>query len=235
MSAFEHILALIFPPRCPACGQVAPRVDVLCATCEQKARRVPRPRCARCGQEAARCACREGELFEFDALVAPFYYDGAIGDSIRRMKFRQDPGIARFLGSEMARELKQERPDFRADLIVCVPLSPKGLRERGYNQCDLISSALKAKTGWLFDSKALTKPVENKTQHSLGRALRFKNIRGVFTADAARVRGKRLLLIDDVSTTGATLDECARILKKAGAESVVCLTAAVVEYSGVRT
>ena len=99
--------------------------------------------------------------------------------------------------------------------------------EETYGTPVMLAKAISAGTGIPYDKRALHKPIENRPQHKLGRMERMENISGVFAAEGGRVKSRRLLLVDDVCTTGATLAECSRILLKAGAKSVTCLVAAL--------
>ena len=198
------LLDLLFPPKCAFCG----RVDRggVCPACE---RALPR----------TETALREGA--GYGKCAVPLRYEGAVREAILRWKFRggrsATRGFGRLLAQCAAEELSGE-----FDCVTWAPVSDRRRRERGYDQAYLLARA--AAREWETKPLALLRKTrDNAPQSGLGAPERRGNVLGVYAAASPeRTAGARILLIDDVITTGATLSECARVLKAAGAESVVC-------------
>jgi ComF family protein len=150
-----------------------------------------------------------------------------VAEAIHLLKYSERPSIARRLAALMHGCLAPGDRYLESDLIAAVPLHGARLRERGYNQAQLLADELSRITGIPADPKAVRRVRHNPTQTRLNRKQRLENVRDIFRAqDPARVRGCRVILVDDVLTTGATIGSCARALLEAGAAEVLALTAA---------
>ena len=204
------LLDLLFPPRCVFCGK-------LLATGE-------RDFCARCQRELpwleGPAAEQTGEFFSLCA--APLRYQDTVRDSIRRYKFKGRQGYHKAYGKLVA-QCVHDHLAGKYDLITWVPLSEKRKKERGYDQAFLLASAAALELGDVA-VETLRKSRHTDAQSGLeGEAERRANVLGAYTAvDPELLAGKRVLLIDDVVTTGATFSECARVLRTMGAKDVVC-------------
>jgi competence protein ComFC len=215
------LLDLLFPPKCVFCGRLLTSGE--------------RDFCARCQRELPWLEGPEAEQTgEFFTLCAsPLAYRDQVRDSIRRYKFKGRQGYHKAYGRLVA-QCVHDHLDGRWDLITWVPLSDQRRRERGYDQAFLLASAAALELGEVAVETLrkplplLRKTVHNPAQSGLKEAAaRRANVLGAYTAvDAELVEGKRVLLIDDVITTGATISECARILRTVGAREVVCATLA---------
>lgn len=206
------VLDLLFPPRCVFCTRLLKRGE--------------RGLCGQCQRELPWIEGLDAEQnFEFVSCCAsPLWYQGEVRKSIHRYKFSDRSGYAKTYGRLVAQCVADHLAG-RYDVISWVPLSPKSLKRRGYDQAMLLarSAALE------LDQTAVEtlKKVRNTSaQSSLKEdAQRRANVLGAYrAADPALVEGKRVLLIDDVVTTGSTLSECARVLRQCGAADVVCAT-----------
>ena len=208
------LLDLLFPPKCVFCGKVLSGGE--------------RGFCARCQKElpwlTGEAAEQTGEFFSLCA--SPLAYRDQVRDSIRRYKFKGRQGYHKTYGRLVA-QCVHDHLAGRYDLITWVPLSDKRKKERGYDQAFLLSSAAALELDDVA-VETLRKVVNVAPQSGTGSAeQRRANISGAFEcADEELVRGRRILLIDDIITTGATVSECARVLGLAGAESVVCAAVA---------
>jgi ComF family protein len=155
-----------------------------------------------------------------DGIVAFAAFGGALATAIRRLKYGDRPDLARPLGDLLRRAVSEVAP--RIELVVPVPLHVRRLAHRGYNQSALLASRLARGLSVPCSPLALVRRVDTPPQAELARAERLTNVADVF--DAARrssVRGRRIALVDDVATTGATLGACARALRDAGAAHVL--------------
>ncbi|WP_209343022.1 phosphoribosyltransferase family protein [Flavonifractor sp. AGMB03687] len=204
------VLDLLFPPKCVFCGKVLDTgEDGLCA---------------RCQRELPWLTDGEAELTgEFFSLcAAPLRYQDKVRDSVRRYKFKGRRGYHKLYGRLVA-QCVHDHLAGRYDLITWVPLSPQRKKERGYDQAFLLASAAALELGEVavetLRKERNTDPQSGLTEDAQRRA----NVLGAYTpVDPELVAGKRVLLIDDVVTTGSTLSECARTLRTMGASDVVC-------------
>lgn len=215
---------LIEPRVCAACGGFAPHAGVLCTPCRQLL--VPaRLACRHCDNDScARCRRRIAPLSSLRAL---FEYRGTAGSLIRRAKFGGDRAALGVLTRAMRRahlRAPTRRRRLRADLaVVAVPLSRRKRRARGFNQSLLLAEALGERLhAPLVRALRRTRDTQAQGQQATLDARR-RNVAGAFvqTRAARRLRGRRVLLVDDVVTSGATLRECARVLRRAGAREVL--------------
>jgi ComF family protein len=218
----EKALDLVFPPRCVSCDAFG---AFFCHHCIENAARAGSPRCPRCWMpepreaECRRCRARHPA---FSGVRSVFVYDGAARDAVHAIKFRGVSALAPVMGSLMAEQLQCWRPDIGA--IVPVPLARHRDRTRGYNQSQLLARQLARLSGVPLDSRALVRRRATAPQaRQPGEQARHRNVAGAFSA-GPRVPSGGILLIDDVVTTGATLDACARVLLSEGAGPVFALT-----------
>lgn len=233
-SAGEALLSLFFPPHCAACEADTATGVHLCEACADKARRIEPPMCERCSEpfagaifETFTCAnCAERKL-HFDCAVAPYLSRGVVREFIHRFKYDRERYLRQPLAAWLAEALKDERLTRRAfDLIVPVPLHSTRQRERGFNQAAELAILLSRHCG-VPTAHALKRTRYTTTQTRLAREERMENLRGAFCVrHTATVQSRHLLLVDDVFTTGSTVDECARVLRQAGAASVRVATVA---------
>lgn len=225
----DAALDRIFPRRCPLCGTALMPNERVCASCSDSLEFIKPPICLHCGRPIFDCVCSD-EPFMFDRCVSPFVYTKSIRRGMHRFKFNNAPTVASYFARYMAASVRQEYADEYIDIVTCVPMHSSDLRQRGYNQALLLAR----ETGALLDlpvhNNLLRKTVQNSVQHSLTRQDRQRNVSGVyqFSPTATPLNGRTVLLCDDVITTGSTLNECADVLKKAGAGRVLCVTAAAV-------
>lgn len=211
----DKLLSAIFPARCALCGRVTSGGRRVCAHCLTENPPQARFRKLEAGNS-------EQEVF----CVAPYPYKGRVRRTILQFKFQGRRERAAGLSEALVLALPPRWQT--ADIITWVPLSAKRLEERGYDQSELLARKVAKATGRPC-RKLLTKVQENQVQHSLRREERIKNVQGVYRADPCRAHGKRVLLIDDIVTTGSTLGECAGELYKAGAAEVHCAAVATAE------
>lgn len=220
----DFLLHLILPNRCMFCRTPVEYSRRLCSSCERDAPFTEPSSCLVCGRKE--CVCKEEENF-FSVAAAPFFYEMGADTAIQDLKFRGNFLNARKLAWYMARELQQRNLSGRFDVIVPVPLYPRDERKRGFNQSRRLAEWVARYTSSPLLCDLLFKVSPTKKQHELTSQERRKNLEGAFrTAGRERIIGKRILLIDDVFTTGSTLRECAFVLRKSGAGEVLCLTAA---------
>ena len=207
MKLLDYLLDLLYPPRCPFCRRLLKSsADMPCAVCRKRLAGLPKGGFRR---EIENTAC----------VVAPLPYEGQIRESLHRYKFSGVTAYARVYAEFIGKCIDEN--EISCDSITWVPLSKRRLRRRGYDQARLIAEELAARGG-LRCQALLVKRVHTKPQSRTGgAAARKANAAGAYDCpNPDAVRGKRILLVDDIVTTGATLSECARVLKAAGAAEV---------------
>jgi ComF family protein len=195
---------LLSPPACAACDARLGRRAVFCVACARAV--VP---------------------IEPAAVVAYASFGGPVAEALRRLKYEGRPDLAPPLGSLLLRAAAGA--DLCADVVIPVPLHPRRLAERGYNQAALLATEAADALEAPLDTRSLERTRDTPQQARLDRRARLANVAGAFRARGDRLRGRRVVLVDDVATTGATLDACTAALAGVGAASV---TALVVARSG---
>lgn len=212
---WESVLDLVFTKRCVGCRREG---EYLCPGCLQGARPLQGPLYPWASAGQAEPGAREEAL---DAVYAPFAFQGVVRDAVHQLKYAGLQAVAPSLGAIMAQHAL--RHGVEADLIVPVPLHPRRLRARGYNQAALLARAVSQRLGAVAEPRLLLRSVESAPQaRAVSMAARRENVRGAFVCRAA-LSGQRILVVDDVCTTGATLNACAAALKQAGAGGVTGL------------
>jgi ComF family protein len=222
----------ILPPRCLACGEIVGEPDSLCGRCWSAITFFAPPWCVNCGLpfpypmgEGAVCAACARERMSWDRARAVMRYDKNSRRLVLSLKHGDRTHLARALGGWMQRAGADILDG--ADLIVPVPLHWTRLFTRRYNQAGLLAHAVHAAGGPPVAPDWLVRRRRTPSQGRLGPLARARNVRGAFQLRPGRsVQGKRLVIVDDVLTTGATVEECARVLRRAGAEWVGVLTLA---------
>lgn len=214
MGILSNILDLLFPPKCVFCRKLLSK-GAACQ-CEKCAGDLPFTKGTQISQK--------GDFY--DECVSPLRYEGDVRKSILRFKFKGATAYAECYGQLMAQCIK-ENLEGKFNLITWVPLSPKRARDRGYDQAMLLALAVALELDDVA-VETLIKPTNVQAQSTItDKEMRRANVSGVYELkDQELIVGKRILLIDDIITTGSTLSECARVLLMSGAESVVCATLA---------
>jgi ComF family protein len=235
--ALGAVASVVFPAPCRICGLAltnASRIPI-CEDCLSSFEPVAEPMCVCCGRpfasgvaaQAAKPLCRLCRLqyYGFDGARSFAIYDDALFEAIVLLKYEQVSRLGNWFAGKLAEVARLQAAEWRANVVVSVPLHAERRRERGYNQAELIARPLARRLGLRFESRLLARVKPRPPQLVLSRSERWQAVRGAYAAhDRAGIENLRVLLIDDVMTTGATLDACARVLKKAGAEAVFGLT-----------
>ena len=212
----RQALDLLFPLYCIVCRREG---RFVCPECEPALPWLGERRCHVCAAPGVRGVCRRcsEEPLAVDGIRAPFILAGPLREAVHDLKYRGIRAYGRQLGRFMARCLEQ-RP-FPGDVIVPAPLHRKRLRERGYNQSELLARSLAMETGLDLDASLLSRVRHSPPQVGANRHRRRSNVEGSFQCRAG-LDGRRIVLVDDVATTGSTMSACALALKEAGASTV---------------
>ena len=232
--AADAFLSLIYPPHCAMCGCDTIAGKHLCDGCLEKAAKIEAPFCRQCSQPfdgaiegAFTCSNCEDRRFHFDCAVSRYRSTGIVRELIHRFKYDRCQYLRLPLGEWLAETLDDERILAHSfDYLVPVPLHSARMREREFNQADVLAQLIAERHGERV-LHALRRVRYTTTQTRLDREERMQNLRNAFRVrHSRRVSGSHLILVDDVFTTGSTVDECARVLKESGAASVRVVTVA---------
>ncbi len=214
----------IFPPQCGGCGVKGAR---WCPDCQQGTQVISASICPCCGQlqaNAGLCfSCRKNPP-HYSAVRSWAAFRGPLRQAIHSLKYKRNVGLGEILSRQLLERL--ETLKWPVDLVAPVPLGVARLAERGYNQADLIARPLAMGMGISYKPRALSKTRDTRSQVDLSAAQRRQNVSGAFHALAELVKNQRILLVDDVMTSGATLDACAAACLDAGAQQVYGMTLA---------
>jgi len=221
----EAALDLILPKRCLGCGKEG---DYICPGCSLKLPRIIPPVCPLCGLpriSRSLCPSCTKHQYEIDGIRSPFRFEGLVRQAVYQFKYNNLRDIASSLAELMAKYL--DKNQVPGEVLVPVPLHRKRLKQRGYNQSRLLAVELGKITGIpvVTDYIQRTRPTPPQTD-TAGKYKRVENVSGAFAAVVIRPEQQSIILIDDVATSGATLNACATALKQAGARSVWGLTIA---------
>jgi ComF family protein len=223
-SIFGQFVNLLFPPRCVGCRQAG---SWLCAECMSQVIWVEFPVCARCGGRPVAdglCDRCHTSPLRIETIRSVGYFEGVLREAIHRLKYGGRTVLAEPLGDLMATYWMEH--SVPVDLVVPVPLHAARLRERGYNQAALLAREVARRVGLVVDERVLIRWRATAPQVELDAGQRKENVRAAFRCASDKVAHKRILLIDDVCTTGATLEACAVALYERGAHTVQALTLA---------
>jgi ComF family protein len=224
------LLDLVLPARCPGCRTIVDGDGRYCLSCWQALQFLTPPWCARCGTPfahdhgpAAECGACLAEPPKYDSARAALAYGGPARATLLAFKHGDRDYLARIMAPHMARAAGDLLgPDI---LVVPVPLHRWRLWRRGFNQAALLAEQLCRNSGATLSVDAIERVKATPMSTGLGRKARAANVRGAFRVRRRTlVKGARILLVDDVLTTGATVEACARILRRAGAAEVHVLT-----------
>jgi len=234
---FDALASVVFPAPCRICGQTLLRASriPICEACLEQFERVVSPMCACCGrpfpaaahETAAIQICRlcRMNFYAFERARSFAMYNDTLSEAIVLLKYEEVTRLGDWFAARLAEIVFQAPDGWRADVVVPVPLHAERRRERGYNQAKLIARPLAKRLRLKLEPRLLVRTKPRPPQLVLSRRQHWDSVRGAYaTRPGLRVDNLRVLLVDDVLTTGATLDACARALRKAGAAAVVGLT-----------
>ena len=224
---YDKIFNLFFPAKCGFCENITGNYNYICSNCEKQKYNEDREHCVLCGKkiylEKNICSnCRERRVY-YEKLIFFGEYKEVLKDKIISYKFNDRSYLYNFFAELLFPKLVDEK----IELITSVPISRKRMKERGYNQSELIAKKL-SKLLEIQHKNLLIKKHETKRQSELSKIERSINVRNSFEIiKNNEIKNKNILLIDDVFTTGATVNECSRIIKAAGVNSIKVAVIAV--------
>ena len=239
----------IFPRKCVFCGKTLGMKsygdvadfkirDDLCPICREKAggMYVKEPACLKCGKEID----DEAQEYCYDCSVhshlynrgfAVFKYNNEVKDAVYALKYKGCKIYGEFFGNEMADRYGNEIKRIKPQAVIPVPVHKTRKKKRGYNQAEVIAKQLSDRLGIPMDSEALFRVAPTKPQKELNKVLRRKNVEKAFKVSQNVVEYKKVILVDDIYTTGATIDACAAVMRQAGVKEIyyisICIGAGV--------
>jgi ComF family protein len=213
------LLDLFFPPRCPGCRAVVAGPEPFCRPCAETLCELPRQRCPGCAEPevVGLCAHCRASPPAFELALAPYLHGGALADAIHRLKYEDRPQLARPLARLLLPHVAEQLS--WCEVLAPISLHPNRLRQRGYDQALLIARALGRLAGREVIARAVRRVRDTPPQVGRDRFHREQNVRGAFVGGDG-VAGRRVLLVDDVLTTGATAHAASLALREAGAGAV---------------
>lgn len=212
-----------FLPTCGGCGRPNTR---WCQNCQDNLSRVTGPICACCGEpqpDGQLCLACQINPPAYESLRSFAFFKGPIREALHHLKYKRDIGLGEALSKHLIELYNQVKWDI--DMVTSVPLSAQRMKERGYNQASMLGRPLAYAIGKPHLA-VLGKNRDTRSQVGLSAVERKENVSGAFTAYSGQVKGKIVLVIDDVTTTGSTINACAQALRQAGASAVYGLTLA---------
>lgn len=222
-------LDLFFPPHCGGCNTSGSR---WCSQCQLSVKKLPKTVCNLCGRPMpylSECYTCESNTPSYDALRSWAFYEGPVRKAIHNLKYRGDMSLGEILAQPLVNLVTNICWD--ADLILPVPMGTKRISTRGFNHAALLTRPIAYAMGIPFTKKCLRKIRDTPTQVGLSLPVRLTNVKGAFLAEEKNIKGRRLILVDDVTTSGATMEACAIALREAGAAAVYGLTIARTRFS----
>lgn len=214
----------LFPPTCGGCGDPGTR---WCPDCQKKVQTIADPICAACGLPQPGSGLCERCLQTppaFKLLRSWAIFENPIQGALHRLKYRRDIGMGEAISNQMTGFV--QRLGWPVDTIIPIPLGKNRLKERGYNQVAMVARPLSFQLGLDYCPSALVRARETRSQVGLSASERQENVSNAFLADQKKINGRNILLMDDVSTTGATLSSAAEALYASGAKDVFAVTVA---------
>lgn len=209
----EFILNYIFPPACSVCGKVDE--NWLCSNCQKRIERLEK------------FCVVEIENKKYEKLFYLFKYESLVRKLILQYKFSNKAYLSHFFAGEIVKNEENQKLLKQYDMIIPVPMHKKKMKKRGYNQTELVAEELAQKLEIELRKDIITKVVNTTTQSKLGGKERKTNIQhAFFIKNDIEVEDKKVILLDDIYTTGATSQECSRVLKDAGATEILVLVLA---------
>ncbi len=225
---YDTALSFLFTKRCRYCRNVCNITDDVCECCADDISKIEGNICYKCGCSKLICSCK-GKSHFYESVCAPYYYEGAPEKAVINLKHKKINNIIDGLSEDMAQCVKDRYENLDFDICTFVPMHFEDEKKRGYNQASLLAEGISKRLCIPFQ-KLVNKDYKTPSQHALPEAMRSGNLSGALSFNEGcniDVSGMRILLCDDIKTTGATLDECAKILLFKGAAEVRCIAACV--------
>lgn len=227
---FKKILELLYPTTCIFCGEICK--EGICDRCRKSVMIIKEPRCKKCGKPIR----YEEEEFCYDCRHKNFHYEqgkslwihrNPVNQSIYNFKYKNRRVYGEIYAKELVKEFGKLICLWKIDLIIPVPLHRKKLRKRGFNQAEILAKEIGKLTGIPVNTKVILRKKYTEPQKQFGQKERRKNLADAFEAACKHINAKNILIIDDIYTTGSTIDSIAKILLETGAEKAYFMTISI--------
>lgn len=219
------LIHIVFPNKCPSCRRVISPCEILCEDCFEKLKIPSGERCKICFSKKEYCNCASKPKFFFRA-VSPFLYKDSVKNALLYLKNKKSNRLAEYFAKEMVKTFDKDFSDTKIDAIIPVPLHKSKLKSRGFNQSELLADEISKLKGIPVIKNCLIQAEKNTSQHNLKYKHRYQNVKGVYRASGIPIDCLTVLLVDDIMTSGATLNECSKMLRLEGVLKIYCLTVA---------
>lgn len=220
---FDGLRVSVFPKQCVCCGEIIDEDKELCPKCEKLLVPIdPKRRCKFCGNDKDYCVCKI-RVFYFNRVVSVYENDGAAKNAVYRYKLSKKSHYAEFLADKLVECIEREFKGIKFGAVTSVPTAAHSVLTRGFDHSKLLAEIIAYKIGVKYANNILKCRFFKKSQHKSKLNERFSNMKNKYYF-GKNIKCKNVLLIDDIKTTGASLDACARQLLLAGAQNVYCAT-----------
>ncbi|MDY3918024.1 MAG: ComF family protein [Candidatus Limivivens sp.] len=230
----KFFLNLFYPAKCPFCGDILKKERLICEQCEKNVKPLQGPKCKKCGKilgqkEREYCLDCSRTKHAYARGTAVYPYSGAVRRAVWRFKYQNRRCYARAFAEMMWETSGEQLKSWKPDLVIPVPLHPKRKKKRGYNQAFLLAEPIAGHLGIPVLENGLLRVTPTSPQKNLDRKKRQINLKRAFKIGKDDVKLKRILLVDDIYTTGSTIDAAAEILLEQGAAEVFFLALCIGE------
>lgn len=225
---FDSVLSILFPNTCVGCGEIIGKDEFLCDYCYEFIKSTPIDKfCVKCGNAKSDCFCKN-MVYSFEGVIAPFYNEDIAQRAMYAYKIGKNKTISKFFSFHMAKSVKYAFNDVNFSAVCYVPISKHSYMKRGFDQSGVLASEISDYLKVPLLNDKLECLLKSTNQHKKHKKERFSNIKGAYKSNG-NVSGN-ILLVDDIKTSGATLNECAKVLLSSGASAVYCVTGLITEY-----
>ncbi len=222
----DKLRAMLLPDRCRLCGKVVKYGVKVCDSCRKEAKVIRGERCLACGDSKKNCNCK-GKSNYYNGITAPFRYEGVVRNGIALWKFKEAERHVYFFADMVVAAIKESFGDVHFDVVTFVPQTEKESADRTYNQGEQLATAVGEKMN-IPVMPLLVKIYETERQRDMEFFEKSGNVFGVFECcNKKMTNGKKILLVDDIKTSGHTINECAKMLHIYDAQSVYCAVIAL--------
>ncbi len=221
------LLDIFFPNRCCLCGEIIKWNEHYCLSCYDNLPFVGDEICYNCGNNIESCCCGRKSLY-YDRCFPAFYYEGTAKSAVIYLKHVKNTIVPKIVAEKIYSDIANANENIKYDYIVPIPMTKHKLRSRGFNQAEVLAEAFSEKFSVPVNTDILKKNVDIIAQHNLSSEFREINVNKLYSIKSSGVnlKGKNILLCDDVITTGSTANKCSELLKEMGAENVTIIVAA---------